>query len=129
MPHMTNDIEMPEADFNRLCDEFLPLLEQYAKDPGLCEGMEGALCSIVWREVKKGHACPKLDIDEQVSKALEWADKKIGCDMCRDGRGELTKDPNPPTQHTPVCLLMHHITTSRGAHGRVVMIDPHHSAL
>ena len=36
----------------RLAPQFLDLLEQYAKDPGLLEGLEGACVAIVDEEVR-----------------------------------------------------------------------------
>ena len=59
-----------------------------------------------------------LDINDELEAALAWANKHVPCEGCADG----AKVP-----HSPVCLMQATITTGRGAHGRVVIENPHPS--
>jgi len=58
------------------------------------------------------------DIDSKVQFAIDWVFATYGCKGCENG-----------TKHDPICLLGHNIAVSRGAHGKIVIINPHPSVL
>ena len=58
------------------------------------------------------------DIDSKVQFAIGWVFETYGCKGCKNA-----------TKHDPICLLGHDIAVSRGAHGKIVIINPHPSVL
>lgn len=72
------------------------------------------------RDLASQITVPPLDIDDELDAALSWAYLETKCEGCS---ADITK-----TEHSPICKVQARITASRGASGRVCMVNPHPSS-
>lgn len=63
------------------------------------------------------HGC-----EEHLKAAEQWYDRNVRCEGCLSATNG--KDAAP---HNPLCLLFSHVTFTRGAHGKLLIVNAHHS--
>lgn len=80
---------------DRLAPEFLSLLEQYAKDPGLLEGLEGACVAIVARE---------LEAQETYTRTLKREHREMRDFLIKENTTDFEDDETQQNERTALIL-------------------------